>query len=184
MLHQGNLRLVIVSLVALCFGLAGCSGENNQTSADGAEDQNTEDASDSVADATQVDDNATNAAPVDDGAQTPDTPTAIDFASLTGDAANGKRVFSKCMACHAMQAGQNRVGPSLFEIVGKPAGSVDGFKYSPAMTESDVVWNEEALQQYLENPKTFMPRNRMMFPGVPSAQDRADVIAFLQAPSE
>jgi len=183
MLRQWNMKLMTVSFVVLSLGLVGCSAEDKQASAENAnasskssEDQNTDKATVSAADPADTDEN-----PADEASE---TPTTIDLASLTGDAANGKRVFGKCMACHTMEAGQNRVGPSLFEIVGKPAGSVAGFKYSPAMTESGVVWNDEALHDYLKNPKAFMPRNRMMFPGVPSAQDRADVIAFLQAPPE
>lgn len=183
MLRQWNVKLVAVSFVVLCLGLVGCGAEDKQVTADNAdasskssEDQNADNAANNAVDPADTDEN-----PDEEASE---TPAPIDLASLTGDAANGKRVFGKCMVCHTLEAGQNRVGPSLFDIVGKPAGSVAGFKYSPAMTESDIVWNDEALHGYLKNPKAFMPRNRMMFPGVPSAQDRADVIAFLQAPPE
>lgn len=102
-----------------------------------------------------------------------------------GDAAAGKRVFAKCMACHTVNEGQHRVGPSLYGIVGRTAGTVEGFRnYSPANKDSGVVWTADVLFDYLENPQAFMPGTRMVFPGLPSEKDRADLIAYLQSASE
>jgi len=105
-------------------------------------------------------------------------------AAADGDPEEGKKVFRQCQACHTMKKGQHRLGPSLVGIVGREAGSVDGFgRYSPAMKDSDVVWNEENLHKYLENPKDFIPGNRMAFPGVSNKEDRENVIAYLKQAS-
>lgn len=178
MLHQHKMRLMAASVLAGCLGLVGCGGEGTQAPAAKA------DKTDNVqTDAVEAEDNSVEETVVDDSASTP-VDTAIDIASLTGDAVKGKRVFSKCMACHSMTAGQNRVGPSLFEIAGNPAGAVANFKYSPAMESAGVAWDDATLDGYLSNPKAFMPGNRMMFPGVPDAQDRADIIAYLKVSPE
>jgi len=106
-----------------------------------------------------------------------------DYASFTGDAAKGKRVFAQCMTCHAVQEGRNNVGPSLYQIVGRTAGSVEGFKYSDANKNSGLVWTEEQLFTYLENPQATIPGTIMAFPGLRNPQDRADVIAYLKSPT-
>ena len=100
-----------------------------------------------------------------------------------GDAAKGKRVFVKCLSCHSVKAGQNKVGPSLNGIVGRDAGSVDGFKYSDANKNSGITWTEATLFEYLEDPRAYIPGTKMIFPGLPKEQDRADVIAYLKEQS-
>ncbi len=104
----------------------------------------------------------------------------VSYASLTGDAVQGDKIFAKCRACHVVEAGKNRVGPSLHAVVGRTAGSVAGFNYSKANKGSGVVWTEEVLFTYLEAPQKFMPGTRMAFAGLKQAQDRADVIAYLK----
>ncbi len=85
------------------------------------------------------------------------------------------------MACHALQPGQHRVGPSLANVWGRKAGTAEGFnRYSQAMKDSDVVWNAETLDAYLADPKGFMPGNNMTYPGVQSAEQRAHIIAYLK----
>ncbi len=106
-----------------------------------------------------------------------------DYASYTGDAAKGKRVFAQCMTCHAVAEGRNNVGPSLYQIVGRHTGSVEGFKYSDANKNKDIVWTEENLFVYLEKPTDFIPGTIMAFPGLRNPQDRADVIAYLKNPT-
>lgn len=108
---------------------------------------------------------------------------ATGYAAYTGDAAKGKRVFAQCMTCHAVQEGRNNVGPSLYQIVGRESGTIPGFKYSAANQNSDVVWTEENLFEYLENPQAYIPGTIMAFPGLRNPQDRADVIAYLKNPS-
>jgi len=105
------------------------------------------------------------------------------YEALTGDAANGRRVFTQCMACHAVQEGRNMAGPSMFGIVGRPAGTVEGFRYSDANANSGIVWTEPTMFAYLEAPQQFIPGTIMAFPGLRDPQDRADVIAYLKDPS-
>lgn len=98
----------------------------------------------------------------------------------TGDAASGQRVFRQCMACHVVEQPQNRVGPSLNGIIGRTAGTVEGFRYSPANANSGVTWTEENLFAYLENPRQFIPGTTMAFIGLRNPQQRADVIAYIR----
>ncbi len=107
-------------------------------------------------------------------------PAAVTYASLTGDAAKGEKLFAQCKACHVAEAGKNRVGPSLWAVVGRTAGSITGFNYSKANKESGVTWSEDVLFTYLEAPAKFMPGTRMAFGGLKNPQDRADVIAYLK----
>lgn len=104
-------------------------------------------------------------------------------ALAAGDAGKGARVFKKCAACHQVGEGaKNRVGPELNDLMGRVAGSIDGFKYSKAMTEAGsggLVWDETTLDAYLESPRTAIKGNRMAFPGIKDADDRADLIAYL-----
>lgn len=104
---------------------------------------------------------------------------AVAFADLSGDAAAGKAVFMKCMSCHAIAEGQNKVGPHLFNVVGREAGSVEGFNYSPANAESGITWTKEILFEYLENPQEYLKGTRMAFPGIKDPQDRANLIEYL-----
>lgn len=101
-------------------------------------------------------------------------------ALAAGDAAKGEKVFSKCKACHTTEAGKNRVGPSLAGLFGRTSGSVAGFNYSDAMKGAGLVWSDDTLSKYLENPKAFMPGNKMAFPGLKTPEDRDDVIAYLK----
>ena len=102
------------------------------------------------------------------------------FAELTGDPAAGERAYGKCRACHLLEEGRVLVGPSLYGIVGRQAGSVPGFAYSEANASADFTWTGEVLFEYLENPREQMPGTRMVFPGIADAQERADIVAFLE----
>lgn len=101
-----------------------------------------------------------------------------------GDAAAGEKVFRKCQACHVVKPGVNRVGPSLYGIVGREAGKVEGFKYSKAMAESGITWTEDQISAYLANPRGVVKGTRMAFAGLKDEQDRLDVIAYIKAESE
>lgn len=101
------------------------------------------------------------------------------LAQAAGDAAAGEKVFNQCKACHTIEAGKNRVGPSLHGVVGRQAGSVEGFTYSPAMKSSGLTWTPETLDKYLADPKGAIPGNKMAFAGLKKPEDRANVIAYL-----
>jgi len=102
----------------------------------------------------------------------------VATASAEGDAARGKTVFNRCSVCHAATP-DNKVGPHLFGIFGRKAGTVPGARYSSAMTTSQTVWNEETLDVFLAAPGKAMPGTTMGI-GVPNSRDRADVIAYLK----
>lgn len=100
-------------------------------------------------------------------------------------AERGRQVFRGCAVCHSIQQGVNRIGPSLANIWGRKAATVEGFSwYSKALRDSDVVWNAETLDAWLKKPTAFMPGNRMIFPGIPDRATRADLIAFLKRVSD
>lgn len=103
-----------------------------------------------------------------------------DAAQAQGDAAKGEKLFARCRACHALEAGQNKVGPSLHGIFGREAGTVEGFNYSNALKSADIVWNDETMDHWLENPREYIPGNKMVFPGLRKEQDRQDIIAYLK----
>ncbi|MFK7834650.1 MAG: c-type cytochrome [Sulfitobacter sp.] len=117
-----------------------------------------------------------------DATAAPTTAEATQVA-LVGDAGAGKKVFRKCKACHQLKEGKNGVGPSLHQIVGKPAGSVDGFRYSDVMAGSGVTWTPEAIAGYLADPKAFMPGNKMAFRGLRKDADIENVIAYIASES-
>ena len=104
----------------------------------------------------------------------------VTFASLTGDAAKGEKVFGQCRTCHVAEVGVNRVGPSLWNVVGRTAGSIEDYKYSAANKNSGFVWSEEQLFTYLEAPQQVIKGTKMAFAGLKKPQDRADVIAYLK----
>ena len=106
-------------------------------------------------------------------------------AHAEGDAAAGEKVFAKCKACHEVEKGVNKVGPTLKGVVGRKAASVEGYKYSEAMLAKGaegVVWDEATLTAYLPDPKGFVPKTKMAFAGLKKPEDVANVIADLKAP--
>lgn len=97
-----------------------------------------------------------------------------------GDVKKGKKVFNKCKACHFVDKEKNKVGPHLVGLFGRTAGAVEGFKYSPAMMESGIVWSSETLAVYLANPKANVPGTKMVFAGLKKEKQITDVISYLQ----
>jgi cytochrome c len=95
-----------------------------------------------------------------------------------GDAARGEAVYQRCLACHALE--HNRVGPRHCGLFGRRAGSLPGYAYSAAMKKYGVVWNEETLDRFVENPLKTVPGTRMGYAGVKDAGERADLIAYLK----
>ena len=146
----------------------------------GAVEDATETASEEVTEqAEQVTDEA--AEQVQTGAQEATEATEAQIAALAqGDPEQGEKVFNKCKVCHVADEEENKIGPTLVGIFGRPAGSVEGFKYSDAMKESGVTWDEETLAAYVADPKGYIQGNKMAFPGLKKEQEIADVIAYLQ----
>lgn len=106
--------------------------------------------------------------------------TGEDGAALTGDPEAGANVFKQCATCHSIKAGENRTGPSLRGIIGRTAGTVEGYNYSKANRESGIVWSEQELFVYLENPRKAIPGTKMAFVGLKKPTDRANIIAYLK----
>jgi cytochrome c len=108
---------------------------------------------------------------------------ASHSASAAGDAAKGQKVFNQCKICHTNVAGKNGIGPSLFGVIGRKAGTAPGFKYSAAMTkagEGGLVWGDKTLDNYLKDPRAAVPGNKMTFAGLKKEDDRENVIAYLE----
>jgi cytochrome c len=112
-------------------------------------------------------------------ANSTDTMTGATLAQHSGDPAAGQRAFAVCQACHAIEPGAVRIGPTLHGVVGRRAAALPGFSYSQALRDSGIVWTPEKLFQFLENPARVVPRSRMAFAGVGDPQRRADLIAYL-----
>ena len=100
--------------------------------------------------------------------------------ALAGDAAKGEKIYRKCKACHALEPGKNKIGPTMHGVFGRTAGAVEGFKYSKAMKASGIVWDETTIAAYLADPKGYIPKNRMAFAGLKKEKDRDDLIAYLK----
>lgn len=104
----------------------------------------------------------------------------VDF----GDAVRGMKVFRKCKACHTVdREGPSRIGPNLWGVVDRPAGAVEGYRYSKALiaqAEAGLVWNDENLHAYLRKPREFLKGGKMAFAGLREEQDRSDVIAYIR----
>lgn len=104
-------------------------------------------------------------------------PAPYDAADLD----NGRRAFARCRSCHTItEGGPNMTGPNLYGVFGRQAGAHPGFNYSTAMTEANFVWDGARLDDWLENPRTFLKGTKMSFAGIPDPTDRRDVIAFLK----
>lgn len=106
-------------------------------------------------------------------------PLAVLLASANVE--NGAKQFKKCTACHTIeQGGANKTGPNLFGVMGGPHAHVKDFNYSDAMkSRSAVMWGWEEIDAYIENPRGAIPGNKMSFAGIRKAQDRADLLAYL-----
>ena len=106
-------------------------------------------------------------------------------AGAAGDKERGARAFRVCTACHSLEPERNLTGPTLSGVWGRKAGARDDFlRYSPALKNSGLVWNEQTLDRWLRNPEALVQGSFMQFDGVKDDRARADLIAFLKAASE
>ena len=97
----------------------------------------------------------------------------------------GAKIYNQCKSCHEIgEDAKNRVGPQLNDLNGRVAGSVDGFRYSKSMAKAGadgLIWTDETLNAFLEDPKAYIPKTKMSFRGIRDAEDRADLIAYLDS---
>ncbi len=103
-------------------------------------------------------------------------------ALAAGDPAAGEALFKqKCAICHSPVQGTNKIGPSLYGVVGRKAGSLAGYSYSDAMKNANRTWDATTLSDYLTNPREKIPGVKMIFAGLPNETDRQNVIAYLSS---
>lgn len=101
------------------------------------------------------------------------------MAAPAGNAVRGEALYERCFACHSLET--DRAGPRHCGLLGRRAGSVPGFDYSPAMRASGIVWSADTLDRFLAAPTAVVPGTSMGYAGIASAQERADLIAYLRA---
>ena len=111
----------------------------------------------------------------------------VDIAALlsTGNLAHGEKVFKKCSACHSIKSGGgNKIGPALYNVVGRKVGTLDDYKYSKALAEYEKNWSFEELNGFLLKPKDWIKGTKMAYAGLRKEKDRASVILYLNKYSD
>jgi len=147
------MRLVWLSAVVAIFVLSGCAPESTPQGGEGE-------------------------SPAESAAM---AEVKLEELLATADIKRGQTLFLQCRACHSLEAGEpHKVGPNLHGMFGRKAGLAEGFAYSPALSDTEIVWTPEALDAWLLRPSEFLPGNRMVFIGVKKPADRANLIAYLQ----
>ncbi len=115
------------------------------------------------------------------------TEKVIDIAALMsmGDVASGEKIFKKCAACHSIvKGGKNKIGPALYNVVGREVGAVSDYKYSKALAGYEKSWTFEELNGYLIKPAKWIKGTKMAFAGLRKEKDRASVIKYLNQNSD
>ena len=116
-------------------------------------------------------------------AQAQEQPLPVLLASA--DANKGQGAFKKCAACHTVdKGGPNKVGPNLYGVVGRPIAGHAGFNYSAVLKGKGGQWTYEDISAFIKNPKAYAPGTIMAFAGVPSGQERADLLTYLRTLSD
>ena len=104
---------------------------------------------------------------------------AVGAASAAGNPQAGEKIYERCAGCHSL--GQDRAGPRHCGLIGRRAGTVAGFDYSPAMKRSGLVWDKATLDRFLADPMNVVPGTAMGYAGIDDKQERTDLIAYLEA---
>ncbi|KCZ82997.1 cytochrome c family protein [Hyphomonas adhaerens MHS-3] len=181
-----RLSLVSASLIVLAGMTAACggSGDSSAPAAPAAETPAATPAPEAAAPAVETPAEPS-AVPTAAPADADTSEGSPEFASLpapynTADYARGRRTFKLCQSCHTTAEGAGAlVGPNLYGLFGREAGTSEGFQYSDALKEADFIWTPDKVDHWLENPQTFLKGNRMTFAGVRRPDDRTAVIAYL-----
>ena len=105
----------------------------------------------------------------------------MSMTANAGDVTKGEKVFKKCKACHYVDKEKNKTGPHLVNLLGREAGSIEGYKYSKAMKASGLVWDDATLTEYLRAPKKYVKGTKMAFAGLRKDADIENVIAYLKS---
>ncbi len=111
----------------------------------------------------------------------------VDISALMalGDIAHGEKVFKKCSACHSIEAGGgNKIGPALYNVVGRKIAAVEDYKYSKALVEYEKNWSFEELNGFLIKPQKWIKGTKMAYAGLRKEKDRASVILYLNKYSD
>ena len=111
----------------------------------------------------------------------------IDIAAIMalGDVASGEKIFKKCAACHSInKGGKNKIGPALYNIVGRTVGGVNDYKYSKALASYGKEWTFEELNGFLKKPASYLKGTKMSYAGLRKEKDRASVIKYLNQKSD
>lgn len=102
------------------------------------------------------------------------------YAEAAGNAAAGKQAYNRCVMCHSVdKSGSNRLGPKLFGVMGRPAGTLPGYAYSRPLKNSKIVWTDDKLRAWIVNPARMVPGNRMVFAGISNPKQQDDLIAYM-----
>lgn len=106
--------------------------------------------------------------------------TSFSVAQAAGNAASGAAIFNRCVICHDNRKnGVMKIGPNLFGVAGRKAGTYPGYSYSGAMKTAGITWTNAKLDAYLASPPQVVPGNKMAFAGISSSSERADLVAYL-----
>ena len=119
--------------------------------------------------------------------QAAETIEKIDIAALMalGDAASGEKIFKKCEACHSIKkGGKNKIGPALYNVVGRAVGGVDDYKYSKTLASYGKKWTFEELNGFLKKPASYLKGTKMSYAGLRKEKDRASIIKYLNQKSD
>ena len=111
----------------------------------------------------------------------------IDIAAVMalGDITSGEKIFKKCAACHSVnKGGKNKIGPALYNVVGRVVGGVDDYKYSKALASYGKEWTFEELNGFLKKPSSYLKGTKMSYAGLRKEKDRASVIKYLNQKSD